>query len=448
MGLGRSTFRQWRRWRWLVLWGCALGLVLAIGLQSPMVAQPMAVPIPENPEPPDDIYLPPLTPTPAPRTEIRGVWLTTTDTPVLRDRERLTQALDKLTQLNFNTVYPVIWNSGYVTYPSPIAQRHNIQPFVIRGVQDGYDILAEVIQQAHCRGLLAIPWFEFGFMAPETSELVIQHPTWVTQRRDGTKTWVGAAGEVVWLNPFHPEVQKFIKDLVVEVVSLYDGDGIQFDDHMSLPNEFGYDPYTLALYKAETKKEAPAHPQATDWVKWRADKITAFMNEIHEAVKARKPNAIVSVSPNPYPSAYNSSLQDWVAWINQDLVDELIVQVYRPSIQAFMEQIVRPELQAAKAKIPTGVGVLTGLRTNRTPIDLVKAKVTAAQMDGLGVAFFFFESLWSLGPEPPETRQAALQSLFTWPATRMAKQACPAGNFSAVTPSPTPEPEPTLAPAL
>jgi uncharacterized lipoprotein YddW (UPF0748 family) len=399
----------------------AWGSFLDIGAQTP----------PKSTDPldhVDSIYIqappPAATPTPS-QPEIRGVWLTTNDTKMLRDRPSLTQAMQKLAALNFNTVYPVVWNSGYVTYPSPVAQRYNIQPFVISGLQDNYDILAEVINQAHCQGLLAIPWFEFGFMAPETSELVMQHPHWVTQRRDGSKTWVGAAGEVVWLNPFHPEVQKFITDLVVEVVSQYDGDGIQFDDHMSLPNEFGYDPYTLALYKQETKRDAPTHPQAPDWVKWRADKITAFMKQLNQTIKARKPNVIVSVSPNPYPSAYNSSLQDWVAWINQGLVDELIVQVYRPTLEAFLQQISRPELQAAKQKIPTAVGVLSGLRTNLTPISLVKAKVTAAQTDGLGVAFFFYESLWNNGPEPAEIRQAALQSLFTWPATRTLRPRCP-----------------------
>ncbi len=426
------------RWlRFVMAWGLALGLVLAWGSLVGVVAQsPPASPTV------DDIYLQQVPNAPPPATatrpEIRGVWLTTTDTRMLRDRPSLSQAMQTLANLNFNTVYPVIWNSGYVTYPSAVAQRHNIQPFVIRGIQDNYDILAEVINQAHCQGLLAIPWFEFGFMAPETSELVLQHPDWLTQRRDGTKTWVGAAGEVVWLNPFHPEVQKFITDLVLEVVTQYDGDGIQFDDHMSLPNEFGYDPYTLALYKQETKKDAPPHPQATDWVKWRADKITAFMKRLEQAVKARKPNAIFSVSPNPYPSAYNSALQDWVAWIEQGIVDELIVQVYRPTLDAFVQQIARPELQAAKAKIPTAVGVLSGLRTNRTPIDLVQAKVTAAQTDGLGVAFFFFESLWSNGPETPDVRQAALKNLFTWPATRLARRTCLAPPLATSNPVPVP----------
>ena len=125
-------------------------------------------------------------------------------------------------------------------------------------------------------------------MAPPTSELALNHPDWLTQKRDGSQTSISAAGEVMWLNPFHPEVQQFITDLVVEIVTQYDVDGIQFDDHMSLPHEFGYDKYTVALYTQETKNIPPANPQDLDWVRWRADKITAFMVQLNQAVKAEK----------------------------------------------------------------------------------------------------------------------------------------------------------------
>lgn len=361
----------------------------------------------------------PLTPPPS-FPEIRGVWMTTNDEIVLRDRTKLQEAVNYLARLNFNTIYPVVWNSGYVLYPSAVAQRADIQPFIRTGLQ-GQDILADLIAQAHRQGLLVLPWFEFGFMTPPTSELALNHPEWLTQRRDGSQTWVGAAGEVVWMNPFRPEVQQFITDLVVEAVSKYNVDGVQFDDHTSLPNEFGYDAYTLALYKQETKRDAPANPQDPEWVRWRANKITEFMTKLNQAVKQRKPNAIFSVSPNPYVTAYNTYLQDWLAWVRQGIVDELIVQVYRPNLSSFIEQLMRPEIQEAQRKIPTGVGVLTGLRNRPVPMYLVQNKVRAARDRNLGVSFFYYESLWDDAPEPRTQRQADFRSLFYAPAIRLAR---------------------------
>src|SRR5919202_664496 len=351
--------------------------------------------------------------------EIRGVWMTTNDNDILRDRSKLQDAVSQLARLHFNTIYPVVWNSGYVFYPSAVAQQTGIQPFIRKGLQ-GQDIIADLVAQAHSQGLLVIPWFEFGFMTPPTSELAMNHPDWITQRRDGSQTWVGAAGEVAWLNPFHPEVQQFITDLVLEVLTRYPVDGIQFDDHTSLPNQFGYDSYTIALYKQETQKDPPSNPEDPAWMRWRADKITAFMTQLNQAVKERKPNAIFSVSPNPYITAYNTYLQDWPAWVRQGIVDELIVQVYRSNLGSFTEQISRPEIQEAQQKIPTGVGILTGLRNKPVPMQFIQSKVRAARDRGLGVSFFFYESLWNYAPEPVAQRQSAFQSLFSSPAVRLA----------------------------
>lgn len=387
-----------------------------------VVSQPISVMaqsvLPEVSTQPDAIVQPDAI-AQQPFQEIRGVWMTENDNDVLRDRSKLHEAVSQLTRLHFNTIYPVVWNSGYVFYPSAVAQRTGIQPFIRKGLQ-GQDILADLVAQAHSQGLLVIPWFEFGFMAPPTSELALNHPEWLTQQRDGSQTSISAGGEVAWLNPFHPEVQQFITDLVLEAVTKYDVDGVQFDDHTSLPNQFGYDRYTLALYKQETNKNAPANPQDPDWVSWRADKITAFMAKLNQAVKQRKPKAIFSVSPNPYVTAYYGYLQDWVTWVRLGIVDELIVQVYRPNLQSFLEQIGRPEIQEAQQKVPTAVGVLTGLRNQPVPMQLIQAKVRAARARGLGVAFFYYESLWDEAPEPIAERQSNFQSLFSYPAFRLA----------------------------
>jgi uncharacterized lipoprotein YddW (UPF0748 family) len=355
--------------------------------------------------------------TPTNRPEIRGVWMTTNDMDVLRDRNQARTAVAQLRQLNFNTLYPVVWNAGYTFYPSAIARQQGIQTFTYKGMQ-GQDILADLITQAHTQGLLVIPWFEFGFMAPPTSELATQHPDWLTQKRDGSQTSISAAGEVVWLNPFRPDVQKFITNLVLEIVTQYDADGIQFDDHMSLPSEFGYDKYTIALYTKETKKAPPANAQDPAWVKWRADKLTAFMNRLHQAVSARKPKAIFSISPNYYDFAYKLQLQDWLTWVRRNIADELLVQVYRPDLQSFLPQLARPEMQEAQKKIPTGVGIMTGLRTKPAPIWLIQAQVQAARERGLGVSFFYYESLWDVTSESPDHRKAGFQALFPTPAVR------------------------------
>ncbi|MEH2346807.1 MAG: glycoside hydrolase family 10 protein [Nostoc sp.] len=358
-----------------------------------------------------------------PRQEIRGVWLSGNDFSVFRNRSQVLAAMSQLRQLNFNTVYPVVWNDGYTQYPSAIMQKMGI-PFFFKGT-DGQDVIADIISQAHRKGLLAIPWFEFGFMVPLTSELASQHPDWLTQKGDGTQTSISAAGEVAWLNPFHPEVQKFIRELVMEVITQYDADGVQFDDHTSLPVEFGYDKYTVSLYTQETGNPPPPNPQAQAWKKWRADKITAFMVDLQQTVKARKPNAIFSVSPNYYDFAYKLQLQDWLNWVRLGIVDELVMQVYRDDLASFIAQITRPEILETQQIIPTGIGIMAGLRNRPVSIARIQSQVEALQQRGLGIGFFYYESLWDIAPEPAAQRQSAFAVLFPNSASRDISQNTP-----------------------
>ncbi|MGC8454197.1 MAG: glycoside hydrolase family 10 protein [Cylindrospermopsis raciborskii] len=356
-----------------------------------------------------------------PREEIRGVWVTSNDLNVFKDRAQVKDAVTKLRRLNFNTIYPVVWNSGYVMYPSNVAKSLDIQPFVFRG-SDGHDILADIINQAHSQNLLAIPWFEFGFMTPNTGELALNKPEWLTKMRDGSTVSISAAGEVSWLNPFHPQVQKFIIDLLVELTNNYDIDGIQFDDHTSLPHQFGYDDYTVNLYKQETGKNPPANSQDSEWVAWRANKITEFMVRLNHTIKQIKPKVIFSVSPNYYDHAYKFQLQDWLNWVRLNIVDELVMQVYRDDLESFTSKIARNEIQEVRKIIPTGIGIMAGLRTSPVPMQQITKQVRTVQKEELGIVFFYYETMWNRSPETLEQRIQGFKNFFPYPAVRVAAE--------------------------
>ncbi|MBD1804743.1 family 10 glycosylhydrolase [Microcoleus sp. FACHB-SPT15] len=362
------------------------------------------------------------------KAELRGVWLTNIDSNVLFSSQNVTNAIQRLKELNFNTVYPTVWNWGYTLYPSQVAEQvtgravrlvtpldASLNPDL--GVQ-GRDMLKEMVEQGHQNGIRVIPWFEFGFMAPADSELAKRHPDWLTQNSKGVKTKKEGTHDRVWLNPFKPEVQQFIQDLVVEIVNNYDVDGIQFDDHFGLPSDLGYDPFTIELYKKEHQGKSPStNPQDAEWVRWRANKITDYLTKVFRAVKDRKPNVILSVSPNPQKDSYQFFLADWANWERRGLVEELIVQIYRDSFNTFISELEQPEVKAARSHIPVGIGILTGLRSKPISLSQIQKQVDAVRQRGFaGVSFFFYETLWNNASEPSDQRQAAFRLLFPMPA--------------------------------
>ncbi len=369
----------------------------------------------------------------APSREMRGVWLTNIDSEVLFSRAKLEPALNRLADLNFNTVYPTIWNWGTTLFPSEVAQRvtgikqglypdlaQTGRPSPLEAQQGDRDMLKELIDIAHSRNLKVIPWFEFGFMAPADSALAIRHPDWLTQKVDGTLTTPEGEHQRVWLNPFHPEVQSFIKALTAEVVSKYDVDGFQVDDHMGLPVAYGYDPYTVNLYKQEHEgKVPPLDDKDAEWTRWRADKITQFMGEVFATVKAQRADAIFSVSPNPHAFAYEFYLHDWDTWLKKGYVEELVIQLYRNDLGRFVWEMGQEATDFARSHIPTSIGVLSGLRGRSVPMTQIAEQVEAVRDRKFsGVAFFFYETLWDLSTEgTPAERQAAFAKLFPNQAT-------------------------------
>jgi uncharacterized lipoprotein YddW (UPF0748 family) len=75
-------------------------------------------------------------------TEIRGVWLTNVASGVLFVPWGINRALNQLSALNFNTVYPVVWNRGYTFYQSAVAQRvtgSDTQP-LLKFMHGGQDV--------------------------------------------------------------------------------------------------------------------------------------------------------------------------------------------------------------------------------------------------------------------------------------------------------------------
>lgn len=355
--------------------------------------------------------------------EIRGVWLTNVDSEVLFSKEATREAIARLADLNFNTVYPTMWQGGYTLFESQVAEHtFGVALDPTPGLQ-GRDVLQEIIDEARERDMAVMPWLEFGFLAPADSELVARHPEWVTRRQDGTEIEVQGEYERVWLNPFHPGVQNFILSLVQELVTRYDIDGIQFDDHFSLPAEFGYDDYTLGLYERRYRfLPASEEQRQADWTRWRANRIANFKQRLYKTVKEIDPECVVSLSPNPLGFAYQVHLQNWFDWVSRGSVDEVVLQVYRQNLADFVRELDRPEIEAARHQVPVAIGILAGLKNRGTPIEDVEAQVLEVRKRGLnGVSFFFYESLWKWSDEPPQAREDALARMFPVPMSRQGK---------------------------
>jgi uncharacterized lipoprotein YddW (UPF0748 family) len=272
--------------------------------------------------------------------------------------------------------------------------------------------LAALVQEAHRQHLQLIPWFEYGLMVPLDAQIIRQHPDWLTNQRNQAQTDDPPVGshprtqlsraikgsQQGWLNPFHPQVQKFLVDLIGEVVENYAVDGIQLDDHFGLPIAYGYDDYTVKLYRSTHQGQSPPQdPADAAWVKWRADRLTTLMTAIHQRVKSIRPQAVVSLSPNTPDFAYRKYLQDWSRWVDLGLLDEVVVQVYRYNTAAIQAELTRPTLKAMAQRVPLSIGLYTGPFGSSKSKQQVAKEVAVTRASGYrSIAFFSWETTFGL----------------------------------------------------
>lgn len=352
--------------------------------------------------------------------QIRGVWMTNTAAAINYYGFRLDDAIANLAEHRINTLYPSVWNQGYTLYPNQVTQQAGgsccdrianvpLYPFD--------DILHSLTRQAHRHNMRLIPWFEYGLMIPASSAIVRAHPDWLTTNRAGETVPAPLSphpllpgplknfqmeitgGNIAWLNPTHPEVRQFLTDLIVDVVKRYPVDGIQLDDHFSLPIAMGYDPYTIQLYQASHSGASPSDdPSAPDWVAWRAEAITSLLADITQAIKQIRPDVIVSVSPNPPGFAYRNYLQDWVQWVNLGIVDEVVVQLYRDDLTVFERDLYNSGFHNLRNQVPIAIGLYTGPLSSAKDFNRTIDEISAVQQAGYGgVAFFSWETtFWFL----------------------------------------------------
>lgn len=273
-------------------------------------------------------------------TAVRGVWLTNVASDALDSRENIQEAVSLCKELGFNTIFMVTWNRANTLYPSKVLKE-------VTGVEidprfNGRDPLQELIEEAHKEDIKVFAWFEFGFASsygdPTGGPLIISRPEWASLDRSGNIT---EKNGFQWMNAFHPEVQGFIKNLILEVVNNYDVDGIQGDDRLpALPSNGGYDPFTVALYKEEHNgNEPPAYEKDYEWIKWRSNKLNLFLKDLVNDIRKESPGIIISMAPSIYPWSEENYLQDWPTWLNMGLVDLIVPQVYRYNIEAYTKEM-------------------------------------------------------------------------------------------------------------
>lgn len=272
----------------------------------------------------------------APKYEIRAAWLTTLggmDWPsakavsasgIKKQQEELCHILDELQQANFNTVLFQTRLRGDVIYPS------QFEPFAesltgTEGKNPGYDPLRFAIEECHKRGMELHAWI-VAIPIGNTRQVRTLGKNALTRKHPSLcKQFNGSW----YLDPGNPETDDYLANIVREIVSGYDVDGIHLD-YIRYPEQGERFP-DQSTYRKYGKKQ--------DLKQWRRNNITRIVRRIYTETKSLKPWVKVSSSPigkyrdtGRYSSqgwnAYDEVYQDAQQWLREGIHDALFPMMY------------------------------------------------------------------------------------------------------------------------
>ena len=332
-----------------------------------------------------------------PKYEIRATWLTTLggmDWPrhkatsaegIRRQQQELCNILDRLKEANFNTVMmqtrlrgDLIYPSAIETFPEALTGKSGKNP--------GYDPLAFAIEECHKRGMELHAWIVTIPAGNNRQVKLLGKHSIVKKYRQICKQHDRA-----WfLDPGHPKTADYLSNIVREIVTKYDVDGIHFD----------YIRYPENAHRFPDRDTHRKYGKGKDLKLWRRENITNIVRRLYSEVKQVKPWVKVSSSPvgkfkdtSRYSSlgwnAYETVYQDAQGWLKEGIHDALFPMMYFKDNHFYPFVLDWKENDNGRWVVP-GLGIyFLSPKEKDWPLDEMSRQLYFTRQSGLaGHAFF------------------------------------------------------------
>ncbi|MDH7481171.1 MAG: family 10 glycosylhydrolase [Armatimonadota bacterium] len=283
--------------------------------------------------------------------EFRGLWVDTWGSPGPYDPDSVTTLVDTAAAANYNAIVLEVRKCGDAYYNS--AYEPWARNIVV--TDPPYDPLADCLEKAHAKGIEVHAWiipyrvWNTAWPLPPENHVFRTHPEWLHKAANGTNL-VGTYWE---LDPGVPGVQQYICDLLKDILSKYDVDGVNFD-RIRYPessywpkgytaNPWGYNDITCERFRREYGSYPPTKTSDPLWATWcdfRRNQVTDLVRKCYAECVYIKPSIKMSADtigwmgadPNVdfrATRAYTEVFQDHKRWMEEHILDMNILMNYK-----------------------------------------------------------------------------------------------------------------------
>jgi uncharacterized lipoprotein YddW (UPF0748 family) len=291
------------------------------------------------------VYLPLLQVAEA--TEARALWVTRWDYTTITDVQTL---VENAAGAGFNMLFFQVRGTADAFY------RPGLEPWGARltgghlGQDPGWDPLAVAVEAAHAHGLQLHAYLNtytaWAGTAPPP-DTVPEHLFWTLSYRYTWDDWrvVDDTGVVMtlnagylWATPALTDVSARLIEVVADISTRYDVDGVHLD-LVRYPNRgYSYDPFSNEAYQAALVTE-PALSRS----EWQRRQVTLLITEVYSRMRELRPALRLSAAVWPvyqdrwgwgYSEGYSDYYQDSQDWTERGRIDAIAPMIYPSDVLA------------------------------------------------------------------------------------------------------------------
>jgi uncharacterized lipoprotein YddW (UPF0748 family) len=193
---------------------------------------------------------------------------------------------------------------------------------------------------------------------------------WISLNNTG-QAW---DGDNYMLDPGHPDAARYVAGVAVDLAREYAVDGIHLDLIRYAGQQWGYNPTSVSRYNRQYGTSGLPGMADPRWQQWRRDQITALVRRVYLDCLAVRTSlkvtaAVIGWGAGPVDerswrssSAYRNVFQDWMAWLEEGIVDMALPMNYNsesnPTQRAWLDQWLAWEKQhQGKRQVAAGIGL-------------------------------------------------------------------------------------------
>ncbi|MDD5506561.1 MAG: family 10 glycosylhydrolase, partial [Candidatus Omnitrophica bacterium] len=299
----------------------------------------------------------------------RGIWVSVfSSKKVLYAKDGVSNLIAQCKKAKIDEIYLQFFQSGNAYYDSKVCDRTKYDEMVKASGMDSLDLL---LREAQGNNIKVFAWVNVLSLGKnEKADILKKYGSSILtldQYQRGSKTDANTEldkyylrEDQIFLEPGDPRIEEYILTVVNEIINRYPLISGVHLDYIRYPSPvpfvpgsrfkkfgltYGYGVKNVERFKDKTGLNPLDTLNNEDeylaWDNWKRQQVTDLVRKISNLVKVKSADLEVSCAVIPLTEpAYTNAFQDWSGWLEEGIVDYVILMSYTKDNQ-YAKEIVK-----------------------------------------------------------------------------------------------------------